>query len=74
VGNLPPGSGPDGRGVVVDHRAKGHPATGMIAAQLGWEVATARGRLRACGWSRFRSVGDVADDVISRRLRFESVR
>jgi hypothetical protein len=46
----------------------------LIAALLGSEVATALGGLRAFAWSGDRSVGDVADDVISRRLRFESVR
>ena len=73
-GNLPPGSLPDRLGEVVDHRANVHQATGMIAAQLGSDVATALGRLRAFAWSRDRSVADVADDVISRRLRFEAVR
>jgi hypothetical protein len=73
-GNLPPGSLPDRLGEVVDHRANVHQATGMIAAQLGSDVATALGRLRAFAWSRDRSVGDVADDVVSRRRRFEAVR
>lgn len=72
-GNLPPGSLPDRLGEVVDHRANVHQATGMIAAQLGSDVATALGRLRVFAWSRDRSVGDVANDVITHRLRFDPV-
>jgi hypothetical protein len=51
-----------------------HRAPVIIAAELGWAVAPALGRLGGCAWSRYRSVGVVAHDVISRRLRFESVR
>jgi hypothetical protein len=45
----------------------------MVAAQLGVDVATALGRLRAYAWARERSIVDVAVDVIARRLRFDEV-
>ncbi len=56
---------------IVDHRARVHQATGMIAAQLDVDVATALIRLRAFAWSRDRSIGDVAADVVARLLRFD---
>jgi hypothetical protein len=69
--NLVPGTLPERLAEVVDHRAQVHQATGMIAAQLGTDVATALGRLRAFAWSRDRSIGDVAAAVVARTLRFE---
>jgi ANTAR domain len=69
--NLLPGTLPERLAEVVDHRAQVHQATGMIAAQLGTDVATALGRLRAFAWSRDRSIGDVAAAVVARTLRFE---
>jgi GAF domain-containing protein len=68
---LVPGMLPDRLGEIVDHRAHVHQATGMIAAQLDTDVATALSRLRAFAWSRDRSVDDVAADVVARTLRFE---
>jgi GAF domain-containing protein len=56
---------------IVDHRAHVHQATGMIAAQLDVDVATALIRLRAFAWSRDRSIDDVAADVVARALRFD---
>ena len=50
--NLVPGTLPERLAEIVDHRAQVHQATGMIAAQLGTDVATALGRLRAFAWSR----------------------
>lgn len=71
--DLPPGSLPDRLEDVLDHRASVHQATGMIAAQLGSDVATALARLRAFAWTRDLSVADVSVDVIARRLRFDGV-
>jgi hypothetical protein len=68
--NLVPGTLPDRLAEIVDHRAQVHQATGMIAAQLGIDVATALGRLRAFAWSRDRSIDDVAAAVVARTLRF----
>ena len=70
-GDLPPGSLPDHLADIVDHRANVHQATGMVAAQLEADVRVALSRLRAYAWSRDRSLGDVADDVVARRLRFD---
>ncbi len=69
--NLAPGTLPDQLAEIVDHRAQVHQATGMIAAQLGSDVAAALGRLRAFAWSRDRSIDDVAAAVVARTLRFE---
>ena len=62
---------PDRLAEIVDHRARVHQATGMIAAQLDVDVGTALIRLRAFAWSRDRSIGDVAADVVARLLRFD---
>jgi hypothetical protein len=70
-GALPPGSLPDRLSEVVDHRVVVHQATGMVAAQLESDVRTALSRLRAFAWSRDRSLDDVAEDVVSRGLRFD---
>jgi GAF domain-containing protein len=69
--NLVPGTLPERLAEIVDHRAHVHQATGMIAAQLSTDVATALGRLRAFAWSRDRSIDDVAVAVVARTLRFE---
>ena len=62
---------PDRLDEVIDHRARVHQATGMIAAQLDVDVATALVRLRAFAWSRDRSIDDVSADVVARILRFD---
>jgi len=67
---LPLGMLPDRLAEIVDHRAHVHQASGMIAAQLHVDVATALVRLRAFAWSRDRSLDDVAADVVARVLRF----
>lgn len=67
---LVPGSVPARLADILDHRAHVHQATGMIAAQLGTDVATALARLRSHAWSNDRSIDDVARDVVDRVLRF----
>jgi GAF domain-containing protein len=69
--DLPPGMLPERLAEIIDHRAHVHQATGMIAAQLDVDVATALIRLRAFAWARDRSVDDVARDVVDRILRFD---
>lgn len=69
--DLAPGALPDRLLEVVEHRAHVHQATGMIAAQLKCDLATALSRLRAYAWSDDRSIDDVASDVVDRRLRFD---
>jgi hypothetical protein len=48
-----------------------HQATGMIAAQLDDTAANAQARLRAAAFASGRSMYDVAQDVIERRVRFD---
>jgi hypothetical protein len=49
-----------------------HQATGMLIVQLGVSAAVAMIRLRAYAYAHGRRLGDVAADVVARRLRFES--
>jgi hypothetical protein len=56
---------------VMDHRAQVHQATGMVAAQLGSDVATALLRLRAAAWAEGVPLEHVAADVVARQRRFE---
>jgi hypothetical protein len=48
-----------------------HQATGMIAAQLNDTIVNALARLRAAGFQSGRSIYDIAEDVVSRRVRFD---
>jgi hypothetical protein len=53
------------------HQAQVHQATGMILVQLGINAEAAFARLRAYAYAHDRRLGDVARDVVERRLRFE---
>lgn len=53
------------------HEPEVHQATGMIIVQLGVSTAVALIRLRAYAYAHDRRLGDVARDVVARRLRFE---
>ena len=55
-------------------RAEIHQATGMVVAQLGISAADAFARLRAHAFAEQRLLGDVARDVVARRLRFTKDR
>ncbi|WP_328632871.1 ANTAR domain-containing protein [Streptomyces sp. NBC_00356] len=52
-------------------RAVVHQATGMLSVQLGTSMADALVRLRASAYGSERSLGDVAEDIVARRLRFD---
>jgi len=52
------------------HQAQVHQATGMILVQLGITAEAAFARLRAYAYAHDRRLGDVARDVVERRLRF----
>ncbi len=52
------------------HQAQVHQATGMILVQLGISAEAAFVRLRAHAYAHDRRLGDVARDVVERRLRF----
>jgi hypothetical protein len=46
-------------------------ATGMIAAQLDETVSDALARLRAAAFGSGRTVYEIAQDVVGRRVRFD---
>lgn len=50
-----------------------HQAAGMVAAQLGTSIAHAMVRLRAHAFGNERSLREVAADVVSRTLRFDTL-
>jgi hypothetical protein len=52
-------------------RAKVQQATGMISVQLGVGLGVALSRLRASAYVAGRPVDEMAEDVISRRVRFD---
>ena len=52
-----------------DNRAEVYQATGMISAQLGVSLEEAFARLRAHAFAVGATLGDVAEDVVSRKLR-----
>jgi hypothetical protein len=60
--------GGDGRSLL---RAKVQQATGMISVQLGVSLELALSRLRAYASVAERPIDEVADDVISHRVRFD---
>jgi hypothetical protein len=53
------------------HQAQVHQATGMMLVQLGVSAEAAFARLRAHAYAHDRRLGEVARDVVERRLRFE---
>lgn len=53
------------------HRIVVHQATGMVAAQLKIPMGEAFVRLQAHAYAESRPLGDVADDVVARRFRFD---
>lgn len=55
-----------------DRRAVVHQATGMISVQLGVSLGEALARLRAHAFACGLSPGEVAAEVVARRLRFDS--
>ncbi len=54
-----------------DRRAVVYQATGMISVQLGVGLAEALARLRAHAFASSAALGEVAAEVVSRRLRFD---
>lgn len=60
-----------GRDQTGHRQAHVHQATGMVLAQLDVSAEVAFARLRAYAFAHDRRLGDVAWDVVERRLRFE---
>lgn len=54
-----------------DRHAEVHQAVGMISVQLGVDLGEALVRLRAYAFASGAALGDVADDVVNRRLRLD---
>jgi hypothetical protein len=54
-----------------DRRVEVYQAVGMISVQLGVSLAEASVRLRARAFASGRPLGEIADDVVGRRLRFD---
>lgn len=54
-----------------DRRAVVYQATGMVSVQLGVSLEEALARLRAHAFTSGVALGEIAGDVVSRRLRFE---
>lgn len=49
-----------------------HQATGMLVVQLGVSAESAFARLRAHAYANERTIHEVADDIVERRLRLEA--
>jgi hypothetical protein len=59
-------------GFVVDHdfhRSQIHQASGMVMVQLGVSIEEALVRLRAYAFARGRPLGEIAGQIVERRLR-----
>jgi AmiR/NasT family two-component response regulator len=56
---------------VPAHRAVVHQATGMISVQAGVSVDDAVAMLRAYAFAHDLAIGDLAEAVIDRTLRFD---
>jgi hypothetical protein len=64
----------DADGWVVDrefHRSRVYQASGMVMAQLGVSIEEALVRLRAHAFAHGRPLGEVAEQIVARRLRLE---
>jgi hypothetical protein len=69
-----PGAAADGLDDVMGQRAELYQAQGMVSVQLGVSLADALARLRAYAYSENQALGEVARDVVARRLSFDGDR
>lgn len=69
-----PQDGDDGLGDTLGARTALFQAQGMVMVQLGIPIADALVRIRAHAYAENRSLGDVAADIVARRLTFEPER
>jgi GAF domain-containing protein/ANTAR domain-containing protein len=67
-----PGAVAAGLDEVLGQRAEVYQAQGMVSVQMGVNLVDALARLRAYAFAENRPLGDVARDVVARRLRFDS--
>ena len=64
----------DGLADAVDYRAELFQAQGMVMVQIGGTISEAMARMRAYAYAENRRLGDIARDVVARRLRFDRDR
>jgi hypothetical protein len=64
----------DGAADAVDYRAELFQAQGMVMVQIAGTISEAMARMRAYAYAENRRLGDVARDVVARRLRFDRDR
>ena len=57
--------------VAAEHRAELFQAQGMVMVQLGVTINAAMARLRAHAYAQGRPLGEIAHDVVERRLRLD---
>ncbi|WP_229075061.1 GAF and ANTAR domain-containing protein [Actinoplanes sp. DH11] len=69
-----PGEVADGLDEVLGQRAELFQAQGMVAVQLGISLTDALAQLRAHAYAEGRPLGNVARDVVARRISFGSGR
>ena len=70
AGRSGPGAGPGGQPAgLASYRAEIDQATGMLTEQPGVSVTDAFARLRAYAYVNDLQLGDVARDIVARRLR-----
>jgi hypothetical protein len=65
------GAAADGLAGAVERRAELFQAQGMVMVQLGVGLVEALARIRAHAYAENRPLGEVAADVVARRLRFD---
>jgi hypothetical protein len=65
------GAAADGLAGAVERRAELFQAQGMVMVQLGVSLAEALARMRAHAYAQNRQLGEVAADIVARRLRFD---
>lgn len=69
--SAPMGAAADGLAGAVERRAELFQAQGMIMVQLEVSLTEALARMRAHAYAENRQLGEVAVDVVARRLRFD---
>ncbi|WP_246606237.1 GAF and ANTAR domain-containing protein [Paractinoplanes toevensis] len=67
-----PGAAAEGLDEVMGQRAEVYQAQGMVSVQMGISLVDALARLRAHSYAENRPLGEVARDVVARRLAFDS--
>ncbi len=69
--DTPPGAVSEALAAGADFHYALHNAAGMVSVQLGVSLTEALVRLRAAAFAIGRSLDELAEDVVARRLRFE---